>query len=174
MPTLIQVQLLKKVGTGDEEALARLYAHFSPLFLSVAFHMLTDSIEAEDALQDAFVRIWKAAPQYNPKIAPPKGWLLTILRRTCIDRIRKRRPEVSIEHLSELHLQAPKPLNKGALTELLSELPDTQKLTLELAFYYGYTHPEIAQLLNRPLGTVKSDIRRALLSLRKHFNLDDR
>lgn len=170
------IALLGRVAARDEKALEMLYQRFGGPLFSLCLKMLGDRAEAEEALQDAFVRLWKRAPTYDSDRSAPFSWAVLITRSLCVDRLRSRRKIVSFtdeqaaESIADL---APEP-DEGAeandrarqIRDRLMHLPLEQRLCIEMAFFNGRTHQEIAEVLDEPLGTVKARIRRGLLKLR--------
>jgi RNA polymerase sigma-70 factor (ECF subfamily) len=170
--------LLAQSGAGDREAFRRLYARYSVPLFSLAVRMVGHAGEAEELLQDAFVKIWRNAATYDSRQSRPFTWAVTILRRTCIDHLRKRRlmpvttplpgdgaaPDFSSAETARQVAEARE--DSARLRGALAEIPESQRQALELALFSEMTHPEIARRLDQPVGTVKSWIRRGLLGLR--------
>jgi RNA polymerase sigma-70 factor (ECF subfamily) len=171
--------LLARIGAGDRAALRELYAHYGAPLFSLAVRMLGDHADAEEALQDAFVKIWRHAAGYDPVKSRPFTWAVTILRRTCIDRLRARR---SAPPLAPLSPETANPIDfttaeaarrsaeahetAQSVDRALLGLAGDQRRALELALFSDLTHAEIARQLDHPVGTIKSWIRRGLLDLR--------
>jgi RNA polymerase sigma-70 factor, ECF subfamily len=178
--------LLKLTGRGDQNAFAHLYQQTSAHLLGVAHRILGRQQVAEDALQDAFVSVWKRAAQYDPRMSQPMTWLISIVRNQSIDLIRaeKRRAEVSDESQftsdddDEVSVTGK---SSGAASQLeqLSSAVEAMQIkdcigTLEapcrqsvaLAYYRGLSHSEVAAHMNVPLGTIKTWIRRGLEQLK--------
>ena len=175
--------LLAQAGDGDREAFRGLYARYSAPLFSLAVRIVGDPGEAEEALQDAFVKIWRNAASFDSRKSRPFTWAVTILRRTCIDHLRRRR---------RLLFTTPLPTDDGApegcssgetvrretearedserVLGALEGVPANQRRALELALFSGMTHDEIARRLEQPIGTVKSWIRRGMLDLRTTLN----
>jgi RNA polymerase sigma-70 factor, ECF subfamily len=175
--------LLAQAGAGDREAFRGLYTRYSAPLFSLAVRIVGDSGEAEEILQDSFVKIWRNAASFDSRRSRPFTWAVTILRRTCIDHLRRRR---------RLPLTTPLPSDGGAaevcstgetvrreaetredserVLGALEGVPASQRLALELALFSGMTQAEIAQRLEQPMGTVKSWIRRGMLDLRTSLN----
>ncbi|MDA0349101.1 MAG: sigma-70 family RNA polymerase sigma factor [Verrucomicrobia bacterium] len=169
--------LLAQIGVGDSHAFRRLYDRYSTPLFSLGLRMLKNPSEAEEALQDTFVKIWKNAAYYDARKSRPFTWAVTIMRRTCIDRIRKlnREPEVTTfepeqdqEWATAETVRESVALNetRNQVEEALKNVPAKQKKALELALFSGMTHSEIANSLEQPLGTVKSWLKRGLFQLR--------
>lgn len=176
---------LARMAAGDREALRQLYGRYSRPLFSVAMRMLGDRGAAEERLQDAFLSIWHHAGDYDPRKSQPFTWAFTILRRSCIDYLRKHRRRTAVERVTDPADPATEVLpaenesvreaterheTAARLHSALLEFPTPQRTALELALFSALTHPEIAVQLGQPLGTVKSWIRRGLLDLRAAFN----
>jgi RNA polymerase sigma-70 factor, ECF subfamily len=171
--------LLAHIGRGDREALRVLYGRYAGPLMSLAVKMVGDVSTAEELLQDAFVKIWRHAANYDARKSRPFTWAVTILRRTCIDHLRKRR-DLSDTTLrtseSEVPYAFPAPENVRPAVQAREELqrvesaledfPAEQRAALELALYSELTHAEIAARLRLPLGTIKTWVRRGLMELR--------
>ncbi len=164
--------LLAGVQRGEEQAIASLYDRYAKLVYSVALRVLRDPAAAEDVLQEIFLQVWRKPEGFSATRGSLGGWLAVVARNRSIDFLRRRRPTESVE---EVMLAAP--CNLGAESErhlmmekargLIAALPREQRKTLEMAFFDGLTHTEIAEMTGEPLGTVKTRIRSALLALRK-------
>jgi RNA polymerase sigma-70 factor (ECF subfamily) len=171
---LEESRLLALMGAGDRDAFRELYARYSRPLYSLAVRLVGDAGEAEEQIQDAFVKIWQNASRYDPRKSRPFTWAVTITRRTCIDRLRRRKLQVATAPLAD-EGAAPDP-GAGDLAEAredserlrgaLADIPTGQRTALELALFSALTHFEIARQLDQPVGTVKSWIRRGLLGLR--------
>lgn len=175
---------LKKIAGGDRKAFALLYAATSAHLFAVLVRVLQRRDWAEEALQDCYVRIWQKAGSYEPGKSAPITWLLSIARNRALDLLRMRRPEVELprtedgEQELEASVMADEHEDPEAraqerqeieqLRQCLQTMPPEHRRALMLAYYEGYTHEELAVILNIPLGTVKSWIRRGLARLRAH------
>lgn len=174
-----QTELLRRVATQDSQALAELYDNLSGVLFSTAVHILGDTREAEEVIQDVFVQIWTRAATFDVALGAPFHWTLSITRHRCIDylRARQRRTRLLDEATHEteiLALPAASPAHNALSAEELAkvraavkELPPDQKQAIELAFFGGMTHQEIAEELHVPLGTIKARIRRGMLKLKE-------
>jgi RNA polymerase sigma-70 factor (ECF subfamily) len=169
-------QFLQATARGDREAFARLYELTAPRLLAAGMHMLKRREVAEDVLQDLFVKVWHRASEYHAERGSVMTWLYSVQRYLALDRLRAQRPMQAIdEELSEtLAFEGPDPAALAAGSEMamrvhgcLQQLTDTQRRTVTLAFFEGLTHTELTQRLQQPLGTVKSWIRRGLMSLQR-------
>ena len=167
--------VVERLHAGDPQALALLYDRYSRIVYSVAMRVLRDPSAAEDILQEVFLRLWRSPAIYNTARGPLGPWLAVVTRNRAIDAIRRRRPSANF---NELTLSAADDLSDDAERSLLIEkarqaahlLPPLQRKTLEMAFFDGLTHTEIAEMTGEPLGTVKGRIRSALLLLRRELD----
>lgn len=168
---------LGRVAKGDHESLAEIYDRHGRLIYSLALRILRDQGEAEDIVQDVFAQAWRQASRYDGSRATVLGWLLTMTRSRAIDRLRGRRsrPEPAgtddlLRDLPDLLVPADEQLawagQAAQIRSALEALSVLQRVAIELAFYEGLTHAEIAERLELPLGTVKTRIRQGLLTLR--------
>lgn len=171
--------LLERVSGGDAEAFTALYDETSPYLYSVLLRMLRNHEQADEALQDCYIRIWRRSTTYAPERGDAAAWLVGIARYRAIDLIRGRqqhaaRLEANASDLREavVPLRSPE-LDALVLTDLdrlsrcLNGMHESQRSALLLSFYEGYSNQELAEHLDLPLGTVKARIRRALVRLRQ-------
>ncbi|MFN7963901.1 MAG: sigma-70 family RNA polymerase sigma factor [Thermoanaerobaculia bacterium] len=171
----VDAALLAEVAAGEASALATLYDQHSSRVLGLLHRMLGDGGEAEEVLQEVFLQVWRDAGHYRPERASVRGWILMLARSRALDRLksdtaRSRREEaVGCEDAARVVL----PLGSARLERhearrqvrgALATLPAEQRQALELAFFEGLTHTEVAARLGAPLGTVKS---RILLGMRR-------
>ena len=165
--------LVALVARGDENALAATYDRFSRIAYGLALRVLRDSALAQDAVQDAFLAVWRGAAGFDPARAKPSTWILTIVHRRAVDLVRRedrRRGEPlesapqavgeTTEHEAELRDK------RRVVQDALRQLPDEQREAIELAYYGGYTQSELAERLGQPLGTIKSRMFAGLSRLR--------
>jgi RNA polymerase sigma-70 factor, ECF subfamily len=167
--------LVSAIRSGDEQAMAELYERYSSIVYSVALRVLGDTGAAEDILQEVFIQLWRSPDVFDATRGSLPGWLAVITRNRAIDSLRKRRPEaditdviVSIEPDLAGAAQSTRALEK--IRGALGGMPAPQRSALEMAFFDGLTHSEIAEKTGEPLGTIKTRIRAGLLTLRKAFN----
>ena len=168
------LQLLERIRRGDEQAMAAIYDRYSRVVYSVALRVLRDPASAEDVLQDVLLGIWRKPESFISARGSLGGWLAVVARNRAIDILRRKRPSEQVE---EVYLASPFNLADEAerntmmqrARAVISRLPPEQRKTLEMAFFDGLTHSEIAEMTGDPLGTVKTRIRSALLSLRKEL-----
>jgi RNA polymerase sigma-70 factor, ECF subfamily len=166
--------LLARVQSGDEQAMASLFDRYSKVVYSVALRVLHDPAAAEDVLQEIFMQIWRNPDSFTAARGSLGGWLAVVSRNRSIDTLRRKRPTDSVEDVilaSPYNLAAE--AERNSLMEIarsvIVKLPSEQRKTLEMAFFDGLTHSEIAEITGDPLGTVKTRIRSALITLRKVF-----
>lgn len=171
--------LLARVAEGDEAAFRALYDAASPRVLGLALRILRDRAAAEEAVVDVFAQVWRQAARYDASKSAVATWITTLARTRAIDlaRIQKRRTrgEVAIDERVAVGLldRAPGPAAKASggehaarIRHALDSLPREQRTAIELAFFGGLSHTEVAAHLDSPLGTVKTRIRSALATLR--------
>jgi len=166
--------LLARVVERDESALAALYDRYSGLVYAESLRILRDSGAAEEILQDLFHQVWRTAEKFDPARGSLPGWLLVAARNRSISRLRRRGYRDS-EELNENSVVLPCGLETtvarnqllGRVKAVLSGLADGQREAIELAYFEGMTHSEIAEHLGAPLGTIKTRIRSALETLKQ-------
>ncbi|HWA86917.1 MAG TPA: sigma-70 family RNA polymerase sigma factor [Opitutus sp.] len=174
-----EVLLLARIGAGDRAAFRDLYARYSAPLFSFALRLVGDRAAAEELLQDAFIKIWRHAGDYDPRKSRPFTWTVTIVRRTCLDHLRARRSSpafspLSAETSNSIDFTTAETARRSAearetsqrVDQALRGIPGEQRRALELALFSEFTHAEIARQLAQPIGTIKSWIRRGLLDLR--------
>ncbi len=170
---LTDVVLVRRVTQRDESALAKLYDRYARLVYSVALRVLKDPSSAEEIVQDIFHQLWRNAEAFDAARGSLSGWLLVSARNRSIDRLRRRR--MSDEELQPDRIACSTNLETAASqNELISRvkqsmggLPENQRAALELAYFEGMTHSEIAQKTGEPLGTIKTRLRLAVESIKK-------
>ncbi|MCB0061224.1 MAG: sigma-70 family RNA polymerase sigma factor [Caldilineaceae bacterium] len=164
------------IAQRDEHAFLQLYQQYCNLVFSLALRVVRHQVLAEEVTQDVFLKIWHQPDRWNPAVGQFSSWLLTITRNAAIDRLRKEQrhpiPNAGIQEplfseATEVSISDnPLWFEGQVLAHLLQELPEEQRLLIELAFYQGYTHSELAEGLQLPLGTVKTRLRSGLQKLR--------
>ena len=170
-----EAALIARVRDGDQAAMASLYDRYSGIVYGVALRVLGNTSAAEDLVQEVFLQLWRNPQAFDAdrgKLAP---WLAVIARNRAIDLLRKRPMEDDIDELPistgvNLEDEASQRLAIGKVRGVLGQLPADQRRLLEMAFFEGLTHTEIANKTGEPLGTVKTRIRSGLLALRKAFS----
>jgi len=164
--------LLLLVQARDQSAMAQLFDRYGSLVYSIAFRVLKDSASAEDVMQEIFIRVWENPQAYVSGRGSLAAWLAVMARNRAVDILRRRKPadpveEVVLAALGNLAADAERNIMFERIRGLLGQLPNDQRYSVELAFFEGLTHSEIAERTNVPLGTVKTRIRTALLFLRE-------
>ncbi|CAN5325311.1 sigma-70 family RNA polymerase sigma factor [soil metagenome] len=175
--------LLARVAGGDEEALAELYDLFSGILFGLVYKIVLQRAEAEDVLQEVFVTVWKKAGSYERSKGRPVTWLMTTARNRSLNRLRSsRRRSATLESAKDegcLPGTGPPGVEDGVLAlpdetaalvrSALATLPDGQRRAIELAYFGGCSHQEVARLMKCPLGSVKGWIWRGLSAMRRHL-----
>ena len=177
-PLLADEDLISLVEGGDAEAFSTLYDRHSRAAFSLAYRMMNGRQAAEDLAQDAFLKVWRATTSYRADRGSVRTWILSIVHNQGIDQIRshasRRRTQDKVEasapkyEPSEAFSETWKNSRRDQVREALHTLPQEQLKILELAYFSGYKHVEIADLLGLPLGTVKGRMRLGLKKLRDH------
>ena len=176
MEELADDVLLQLVHLGNESALGALYDRYGKLAFSLAYRMLGDIQAAEDAVQEAFINIWRRAGSFSANRGTARTWIMAVVHHRCIDIGRRRRgltprelpleiaqlPEDPLDIWSEVS----NTLDRELLNGCLERIPEKQREVIQLAFFEGYTQREIAELKGIPLGTVKGRIRIGMEKLR--------
>lgn len=169
-------ELMQRVARRDQQAFLALYDRYAPRVYALALRMLGERMAAEEVTQDTFLKLWTRADTYSPQKGVLLAWLLTVARRTALDRIRleNRRPDFGNPHDPEdtwRTLADPASETDEArwrdLRFALLDLPDEQRQVIELAYYHGMSQRQIAEYLAVPLGTVKTRLRLGMDKLRR-------
>ena len=180
-------RLLARAGVGDRAAFATLYEQTSSHLFAVVLRINRDRAQAEDILQEVYVKVWRAAQTFDAAQSQPLTWLTSIARNRAIDSLRREQTQPRLQTpgaaggtgteeddvYETVADAAPGPLDllsratdARALGECMEKLSALQRQSVALAFYQGLSHAEVADQLRQPLGTVKSWVRRALLTLK--------
>ena len=173
--------LLRKISNRDASALSELYDIHSKYLYTIIYYILRDEAEAEDLLQEVFIQIWEKIDSYDETLGNPLAWLTRVTRNKSIDRIRSksfknRSSETDIERFFDLSedSKSSNPENvstmnqeKIEITNALKLLNDNQRDLIEFAYFRGYSQSELAEYFNIPLGTVKTRMRAAMMTLRE-------
>ncbi len=168
------MRLVARIRAGDQQAMSELYDRYAKVVYAVALRVLQETSAAEDVLQDVFVQLWRNPDAFDASRGSLAAWLAVISRHRAIDRLRKRRPEVDIEDCviaggPDLCDEAERGLIVEKVRAVLAEMSPVQRTALELAYFQGLTHTEIAEKTGEPLGTIKTRIRSGLQQLRAKF-----
>lgn len=170
----IDTSLLAAVSQKDEAAMAQFYSRHARRVYSVALRVLRDPSAAEDVLQEIFMQIWRNPTSFIETRGTLEGWLVVLARNRAIDVIRRRRPSELVDDLplassQDLAADVEHSVVLDRVRQAIATLPKEQQTALELAFFQGLTHSEIAKQTGDPLGTVKTRIRVAVQTIAKLF-----
>ena len=179
------LSLLQRIAARDTAALAELYDRHSRLLFGLILRIVRDRGEAEEILQEAFVRVWTRAEMYNARMGGPRPWIVRVARNCSIDRLRARRVRAAVQApaIDGAAVEAAAPATgiqtpeaavldaerRRTLTDALAGLPPEQRQLIEAAFFEGYTHSELAHRFGLPLGTVKTRIRAGMSAMRQRL-----
>lgn len=169
-------ELLRLSGRGDEAAFARLYDAIAARAFGLAVRVVRDPAQAEEVTQEAFMEIWRTASRYDRERGSAVSWILTLVHRRAVDRVRSaeastrrdtayHQSNVAVEHDSTAEA-AHASMEARRVRQALGSLTEVQREALELAYFKGYTHTEVASMLDLPVGTAKTRIRDGLIRLR--------
>lgn len=170
------VELLRRSGRGDQASFAQLYDATAARVFGLALRVVRDRAQAEEVAQEAFLEVWRTAGRFDPDRGSPLSWLLTITHRKAVDRVRS--AESATRRDSTYHLRnqpvehdstaeaAQASLEARRVRGALAHLTDVQREAVTLAYLGGYTHTEVATMLDLPVGTAKTRIRDGLIRLR--------
>ena len=174
------VELMERIQLEDADALSQLYDRYSGILKALILRVVHNDAEADDLLQEVFMEIWNQAKNFSSQKGKPLGWMVTVARRRAIDALRKRQaydraeerlqteieqqPEAWVQNVTETEILSGD--TRALMGKVLDSLPEAQKKTIELAFFYGMSQREIAAKTNTPLGTVKT---RLELGLKKIY-----
>lgn len=181
--TLADEDLVALAQSGDAQAFAGLYDRHSRAAYSLAYRMMGEKQAAEDLVQDVFLKVWRSMGGYRVERGSVRTWILSIIHNRGIDQIRssasRRRTQDKVEQSavtsqpSEAFTEAWRSTQRDQVRDALSTLPSDQLKILELAYFSGYTHVEISELLDLPLGTVKGRMRLGLKKIKAYFDARD-
>lgn len=183
LPSLADEDLISLIVAGEPEALAGLYDRHGRAAYSLARRMMRERQAAEDVVQDSFLKVWRAAGSYRPERGSARSWILSMVHNRGIDHLRSAAARQRVQDRFEVSTPKVQPneafteawhgLRREGVLEALKTLPSEQLKILELSYLHDHTHPEIAELLELPLGTVKGRMRLGLKKMRKHFGLSE-
>ena len=163
---------MQQIRGREADALSRVYDLYSTVVFSVAMRVLRDSAAAEDVMQEVFLKLWQQPESFADHRGSLCGWLAVVARNRAIDKIRGSRRMENVDDLQlsnniDLGADAEREIMLGKVRVVLETMPADQRQAVEMAFFEGHTHTEIAQQTGQPLGTVKTRIRSALITIRK-------
>jgi RNA polymerase sigma-70 factor (ECF subfamily) len=172
LPT--DLALVAGIRSGEQSAMAALYDRYSSVVYSVALRVLGDTGAAEDILQEVFLQLWRSPGSFDASRGSLGAWLAVIARNRAIDGLRKRRPESDVEDVvlsiePDLADETDRARAAEKVRGVMGAMPAAQRSALEMAYFEGLTHTEIAAKTGEPLGTIKTRIRAGLTTLRKAF-----
>lgn len=172
-----QAALIQRIAGGDQQALSSLYDATNRLMYGLVLRILKDTGAAEEVMLDVYTQVWRQAAQYDDRRGTPMAWLTTIARSRAIDRLRAGHAEYLRHETLDMTTQTATTENleeamamretQQTIRAALSEISPEQREVIELAYYSGLSHSEIAAQLTQPLGTVKTRIRLGMMRLRE-------
>ncbi len=180
-----ETRLIQRMAARDQAAVGELYALYSAPIFSYALRSLGNAEEAEEVLQDAIVRLWERAAEFDPALSKPFTWTFMFVRGLCLDRLRKsgrRSRAIPLVPLDEQSAALDGESGAGVLAAreewrrvaaAMVHLPAQERQAVEMVVFLECTGPEIADRLNEPLGTIKSRVRRGLMRLRQLLKSHD-
>jgi RNA polymerase sigma-70 factor (ECF subfamily) len=184
-PPVTADALLQQTARGDQEAFAALYDQLAGRVYGLVRRVLRDPAQSEEVTQEVFVEIWRGAPRFDSRRGGALGWILTVAHRRAVDRVRSAQATADRERrvavldarnddqgYDEVSEQVEIRLEHERLRDCLRGLTELQRESINLAYYRGYTYREVAELLDVPLGTVKTRMRDGLVRLRDCLGVD--
>jgi RNA polymerase sigma-70 factor (ECF subfamily) len=173
--------LLARVARGDQTAFEVVYRHVSGPVFGLVLRVLRDRAQAEEVTQEVLVAVWRTATRFDPARGSARAWVMTIAHRRAVDRVRAEQSANERLHRAGVRDIVPAydevvetveiHLDQQAVRRALACLTDVQRQAVELAYYRGHSYPEVARLLDVPLGTVKTRMRDGLIRLRDHLGV---
>jgi RNA polymerase sigma factor (sigma-70 family) len=174
--TYTESELIVQLKSNNRDAFEYLYERYSPALYGIILKVVKDEEKASDSMQDAFLKIWKNISRYDAEKGTLFTWILNVARNTAIDKLRmevKTEKVVSLSSVSEIEVTAEAtyipPINLMDLRAIVSRMLPERRILIEMVYFEGYTHEEVSETLQVPLGTVKSRIRKSLQELRYVF-----
>lgn len=175
----VDLDLMRRIAADDQTAVEEMYDRFGSLVYRMAYQAMPTRADADDAVQEVFVRLWKTADRFDPKRAALVTWVMLITRRHLVDRLRRSRARISAGSIEESAVRdesrETETVGSGLerserfaqVMEKIAELPELQQSVVTRAYLGGQTLRQISEELETPLGTVKSALSRALVRLRE-------
>ena len=171
--------LIRRMQAKDAAAADAFYSRYNRLAFTVIFRILGNREDAEDVLLDVFWQVWQQAGRYDPSRGKPVAWLLTIARTRAIDHLRTHGRKHAANEIIEPRNSPESSSNepdafvladlRQAVQQALQSLPEQQRVSLEMAYFQGMSHTEIAAALAQPLGTIKDRVRKGMMHLRSRL-----
>lgn len=175
------VALMRRVAQGDEQAFAQLYDVLSPSVYGLVLRVLRDPAQSQEVAQEVMVELWRQATRFDPEKGSVKGYVLTMAHRRAVDRVRSAQASTDRElrvgqasqdrEYDEVAEAVENRLEVQQVRRALRVLTELQREAVQLAYYGGYTHREVSELLGVPLGTVKTRLRDGLIRLRDEMGV---
>ena len=174
------ILLIDRIAKGDRKAFSEVYDATSAKLYGIILRILKNRERADDILQEVYIKLWQRADKYNPQKATPMTWLCTIARNSAIDEFRRVEPAIIQTDYADLASESQASPQHSAqtnealhkLNECLQQLGQAQRNVIEQAYLAGYTRSELARINKKPVGTIKSWLRRSLIQLRDCLNHD--
>ncbi|CAN5188984.1 sigma-70 family RNA polymerase sigma factor [soil metagenome] len=180
-PAASQQQLLERVATGDQGAFATLYDQVAPRVFGLIRRILRDQAQSEEVTQEVFLEIWQTAPRFDPKKGGASTWILTMAHRRAVDRVRA--SQSSRDRDTRIGIRDYNPdydnvaetievrIEHERVEKAMTRLTELQRQAVSLAYYGGYSHSEVAEMLSVPIGTVKTRLRDGMIRLRDELGV---
>ena len=178
---LTKEELLGRVAMGDQSAFGDLYDQIAPRVLGLVKRLLIDHAQSEEVVQEIFLEIWQSATRYEPARGGASTWIMTMAHRRAVDRIRSsqagrdRDTKIGIRDLAVAYDHVAETvevrIEHERVEKAMTRLTQLQRQAVSLAYYGGYTHSEVASMLEIPLGTVKTRLRDGLIRLRDELGV---
>jgi len=180
-PAVVQQDLLERVAQGDQRAFSDLYDLVSPRVFGLIKRLLRDHAQSEEVTQEVFLEIWQTATRFDPNKGGATTWILTMAHRRAVDRVRSsqssrdrdtrigiRDHKVDYDHVAEtIEVR----LEHERVEKAMTRLTELQRQAVSLAYYGGYSHSEVAEMLSVPIGTVKTRLRDGMIRLRDELGV---
>ena len=180
-PVASQQDLLERAAHGDQRAFAALYDQISPRVFGLIRRILRDQDQSEEVTQEVFLEIWQTAPRFDPNKGGASTWILTMAHRRAVDRVRSsqssrdRDTRIGIRDYSPAYDNVAETIEvrieHERVEKAMTRLTELQRQAVSLAYYGGYSHSEVAEMLSVPIGTVKTRLRDGMIRLRDELGV---
>ncbi|HWH32660.1 MAG TPA: ECF RNA polymerase sigma factor SigK [Egibacteraceae bacterium] len=175
--------LLRRAGRGDRDAYAKLYDAVAGQVYGLVRRVLRDPAQSEEVAQEVLLEVWRLAPRFDPERGSARAWIMTLAHRRAVDRVRSEQASrdredkagrASVEReRDEVVEEVEARMERQRVRQALTQLTDLQREALELAYYGGHTYREVADILQAPLGTVKTRLRDGLIRMRDELGVGE-